>query len=422
MNKKQTKWLSLAATGLCILASCVFLPQNDEKGFTLAVIPDTQNYVDYRHQKAEGFVLDGSELFIQQMKYIAGRSAVTGGDIAFVASVGDVWQHYISHSDPAHKERGLYGLQKDPRVLPDKTLNIEIPKAVEGYQLISEAGIPFGVAPGNHDYDAIWPVTLPESNQTISHVGGLDAFRRVFGSNSSFFDGKEWYLDGHDGGSSSAQLFEAGGYKFLHFAFEMHPGDQVLDWAQSVIDLYPGLPTIISTHEFIGPQGERKAWSGVDLSLADPDYHNNPEEVWNKFIRKNDQIFLVLCGHRIGQALRVDMNDYGHRVYQVLADYQGRGQAGLDAGAQRTSSGGVTGLGDGWFRELMFYLGSESRTRIEVKTYSTFYKTYSGELDTYATWYRPMEQPEMNDSGFLRLEEFTMDLPDFYTRFGQPVY
>ena len=417
MNTKQVKWPPVWIFVLTILASCAPKKSFDQDPyFTMVMIPDTQNYLDYRHQRDEGYSLDGSNLFIQKMEYIAQRSS----EISFVASVGDVWQHYVSHTDPAHRERGIYSDEIDPRVLPEKTLGIEIPKAVEGYRLISEAGIPFGVAPGNHDYDAIWPVTLPENNQTISHVGGLDAFRSVFGSDTDFFKGKDWYLDGHNGGSSSAQTFEAGGYRFLHFAFEMHASDQVLNWAQSIIDSNPGLPTIISTHEFMDPQGERKAGPGVDLSLADPDHHNNPEQVWNKFIRKNDQIFLVLCGHRIGQALRVDNNDFGHPVYQMLADYQGRGQAGLDAGAAKTPSGGVVGLGDGWFRELQFYLSDESSPRIEVKTYSSFYKKYSGELEEYAQWYKPLEQPEMTDTEFLLAEEFTLDLMNFHERFSQP--
>ena len=33
-----------------------------------------------------------------------------------------------------------------------------MPTAVEGYQLLHKAGVPFGVAPGNHDYDAAWSV------------------------------------------------------------------------------------------------------------------------------------------------------------------------------------------------------------------------------------------------------------------------
>ena len=77
----------------------------------------------------------------------------------------------------------------------------------------------------------------------ILHIGGLENFRSVFGEDSELFRDQAWYVDAHNGGASSAQLFEAGGYRFLHLALEMQPADDVLTWAQGVIDRHPGLPT-----------------------------------------------------------------------------------------------------------------------------------------------------------------------------------
>ena len=68
--------------------------------FSIAVLPDTQNMIDYRHQKAQGFPIDASELFLGQMRWIADRAVARGGDLAFVAAVGDVWQHHRSRSIP----------------------------------------------------------------------------------------------------------------------------------------------------------------------------------------------------------------------------------------------------------------------------------------------------------------------------------
>ena len=60
---------------LCILlASCSPENGSDKRSFTVAVIPDTQNYLDYTHQKSEGFSLDASDQFLSQMKYIAEHS------------------------------------------------------------------------------------------------------------------------------------------------------------------------------------------------------------------------------------------------------------------------------------------------------------------------------------------------------------
>ena len=92
-----------------------------------------------------------------------------------------------------------------------------------------------------------------------------------------------------------------------------------------MIEKYKGLPTIISTHDYLSTQGERKANQIIDGHLVDPQ-DNSPQMVWDKLLSQHDQIFMLLCGHQHGQAMRTDKNAFGHEVYQVLADYQDRGQ------------------------------------------------------------------------------------------------
>ena len=182
--------------------------------FTIIVIPDTQNAIDFTRQKLEGFAIDSSDVFIEEMRFIAGRAKSRGGDIVFVASVGDVWQHGTTNYDEEHFSRGVTAIENPYLAINEatysETLSFEVPKAIEGYRLISEAGIPFGVAPGNHDYDAIWSASafppnldkefseLPNTTEAIGtlHLGGLSNFRRAFGSNTEFFRDKSWYLDG----------------------------------------------------------------------------------------------------------------------------------------------------------------------------------------------------------------------------------
>lgn len=419
-------------TKLVLALACAVLTgcsgNADDDSFTVVVIPDTQNYVDYTLQQNEGFALDSAGLFIAQMEHVASKAQSKGGTVAFVAAVGDVWQHVLSNADTEHFARGV--LPIDPNaaphalVRPDATRNIEIPKALAGYQLISDAGIPFGVAPGNHDYDAWWSVAVPKGNGTGAaaqefHIGGLDAFKSVFGSATGFFSGKDWYISGYEGGGSSAQVFSAGGYRFLHLAFEMQAGDKVLAWAQGILNQYPGVPTLISTHDYLNPQGERKPSVGMNLALADPAGNNSSEQLWQKFISKNDQILMVFSGHQLGAATRIDDNMHGHKVYQMLSDYQGRGQAALDAGQPLGAGDRITGVGDGWYRELSFQLDNDTPS-VDVRTYSTHYHSYSGELATYAQWYRAQEQPQMSDVEFLQADEFTIELDDFRERFGAP--
>lgn len=404
--------------------------------FSIVAIPDTQNYLDYTHQKENGFALDAADQFIAQMRYIAQNATKQGGDVAFVTHLGDVWQHQTIAMDAEHKALGFEAIHNkwfasEVKIAPAEVLEFEMPKAVEGFRLLAEAGIPFGVVPGNHDYDAMWSaagwtpvehakdVRMNAETLGILHAGGLDNFRSVFGEKSEFFDGKSWYVASYDGGSSSAQIFTAAGYTFLHLALDMSPTDEVLAWAEQVIQKHYGLPTILTTHDYLNSSGERKANSVVDFHRVDP-RHNNAQMLWDKFVKQNDQIFMLLSGHQHGQALAIDRNLDGHRVYQILADYQDRGQSGIDAGqALHPQLFRPVGIGDGWLRRMTFDF-SQAVPVLTVKTYSTHYKIASQELATYASWYRNHEQRNMTDAQFVEADNFVLNLEDFRERFGAP--
>jgi hypothetical protein len=249
------------------------------------------------------------------------------------------------------------------------------------------------------------------------HVGGLQGFKTVFGAARPFFAGKPWYVASQAGGASSAQTFSAGGYTFLHIALEMAPADPVLSWAASVIAKHPGLPTIISTHDYLNAKGERRANPIIDLPAVDPT-HNSAEEVWKELIATHDQIFLVLCGHHHGVATRTDRNAAGHEVIQLLADYQDRGQAALDAGAPLVR-GKPAAIGDGWLRVLSFDTAATPPT-LRVRTYSPHYKAFADELASYAAWYKAHETPDLDDKAFAAKDAFDVNLSDFRARFGAP--
>ena len=399
--------------------------------FTIAVIPDTQNMVDFMHQKSEGFPINSADLFIEHMQYIAANTKTNGGEIEFVTSVGDVWQHLGVHLDDEHAARGFPAILFTPRLgikqIKKGIDEFELPMTRKGYDLLAETGVPFGVAPGNHDYDTGYQYNPfpndPDPRARIRkekmipnrHVGGYNTFNGVFGPSSKYFRNKNWYISSYNGGVNSAQLFEAGGYQFLHFSFEMQVGDDVLHWAQGVIDDHLGLPTIMSTHDFLNPRGERKPSPVYDLASVDPLDHNSAEDIWGEWIKKNDQIFMILSGHQIGQAIRIDENEAGNNVYQILADYQGRGMA---ANPPKDGSA-ITGIGDGWLRLMHFDTGLDVPI-IKVRTYSTYYKKHSNEFPEYAAWYRKMEQPDMTDEEFMQADHFAIELNDFKKRFGEP--
>jgi hypothetical protein len=411
------------AAGVLLCLSAPTLAADDR--FTIAVIPDTQNYLDYTHQKGEGFPFDAKEMFLEQMRYIAANVESVGGDIAFVTAVGDVWQHQSLLIDPEHEQRGFSRIAHptiDKHFAPTpKVQEVEMPIAQAGYQLIA-GKVPFSVVPGNHDYDAMWLNPLPAKSSRehqasapgMLHVGGLRNFTSVFGSRSPFFNNMPWYVAAHDGGADSAQIFEAGGYRFLHVGLQFDPPDRSLRWAASVIRRFRGMPTIVSTHDYLSTKGERRSNPHIDAAAVDP-HDNNPEMVWQKLISRHEQIFMVLCGHQHGQAVRVDRNRAGKNVYQILADYQDRAQTAKDAGLSPTP---LLGIGDGWMRLMEFDM-SAAVPIVRVRTYSTHYKRHSLNTPQYAAWYKAQEKPELSDEAFHREDDFQLELTDFRKRFDR---
>lgn len=388
--------------------------------FTVAMIPDTQNYVDYRNQKWSGFPFDAVEQFYQQMRWIGDNAQSAGGDIAFATHVGDVWQHYSEWMDPIHAERGFQWMPNggsevamSPKV---QTRAFEIPAAVQAFQLLA-GRLPFSVVPGNHDYDALWtdPAHPPRpelGRAGVRHVGGLTGFQSAFSDQSQFFAGQPWYVAAHDGGADSAQIFTAGQCRFLHIGLQYHAPDASLAWAEEVVARHPGLPTIVTTHDYLGRDDRRNMGSNPLNSVLDP-LDNDPETIWDEFLSRHDQIFLVLSGHVTGQAFRIDANRAGNQVYQMMADYQGRRQSARDAGVEND-------VGDGWLRLLKFRLDGD-RPSIEVRSFSPHYGKFASEIPEYGAWYKARDgQEHLSDEDHLRRDEFTIQLDDFHQRFGAP--
>lgn len=441
----------LRATFTCLVLSvlAVTLHASDDRAsdrFTIAVIPDTQNMLDFRFQQGQDlkgfgdFPFNAADQFLGMMEYIATNSVSNGGDIVFATSVGDVWQRQSFQMDEEHRERGFDYTRWSPIALSGEvgygpeTLEFEVPMAVSGYQVLAEAGVPFSVVPGNHDFDAMWtddryPGSLfkilfsgdvDTSDRNVIgglHVGGLENFRSAFGAGSDFFRDQQWYVSSHGGGTSSAQVFTAGGYRFLHVALEMSPPDDAINWAKQVLREHAGYPTIVTTHDYLNQKGERIANPIIDLAALDPDQHNSAQELYEKLIYPNDQIFLVLCGHQHGQSVRFDTNASGNEVVQILADYQDRGQSLLDVDPSiRGVADRLIGIGDGWLRLMQFDFSGEIPL-VAVRTYSPHYGGFSVDFENYANWYKAQEKPDATDAEFMMADDFTLQLTDFRSRF-----
>lgn len=100
---------------------------------------------------------------------------------------------------------------------------------------------------------------------------------------------------------------------------------------------------------------------------------NLGEQMWQKFVRKHKNIFMVLCGHHYGEAVCTSIGDHGNQVHQVLSDYQH-----LNDG------------GESWLRYMVF---QPEENRIGIYTYTPVLDRFSNEPSSRFDLDYPMAQP-----------------------------
>jgi Predicted phosphohydrolases len=291
--------------------------------------------------------MDQASIFSRQTAFVAANAASAGGTIAFAIQLGDLVQNH----------------EKVPSEWA----------AADAAISLLDGALPFGIVPGNHDYDSEKSGKLEKG----------DTFCSYFGPESRHFAGKPWYGGSFDGGLDSWAQFEAGGASFLFIGLELEPSDESLEWARRVLAEHAGMPTILATHEYLSSYDDPKE-PGVAMRLG-ASYRrskdrNGAQQIWDKLIRENKQIFLVLCGHHYtlsgeGENSRVDLDDEGFPVYQFLSDYQGRNEIQRAHGIREFPGR----CGDGWMRLINIDL--ETGT-LQVRTYSTELNRYETDADS----------------------------------------
>ena len=200
--------------------------------------------------------------------------------------------------------------------------------------------LPYSIVKGNHDKDPEYTTYFPYSEYS----------KRLSGS----FDGTML---------NTYQFITVNGLKYLIFAFDYGATDEVLNWAADIIEDNPDCNVIITTHAYLYRDGTTLD-SGDDTPPSSRgDKYNDGDEMWDKLIRKYENIVLVLSGHDITDyiVLAQDEGNNGNTVSQLLINPQGVDQE------QR---------GVGLVAMLYF---SEDGSKVTVRYYSTvkdkFYKS-----------------------------------------------
>ncbi|SFJ87821.1 3',5'-cyclic AMP phosphodiesterase CpdA [Amycolatopsis sacchari] len=235
--------------------------------FTLAVMPDTQYLFD------EGGT--DQEPVRESLRYLLRQRQED--NIVFMAHLGDVTEH---------------GTEAE-MALADRVF-----ATVDGK-------LPWSVLGGNHDVSG-------------DDQRGDTPFLRTFGPRR--FVRSQTFRGASPDGYNTYYTFQAADRTWLLLALDWRTSDKGLAWARQVLDRNPGVPTILTTHDFVEPDGT----GGASLS-------DNGKHMWDGLVRRYDQIFLTLNGHYWPAGRTTLTNDAGNPVFSHITNYQDRyyGGAGM---------------------------------------------------------------------------------------------
>lgn len=245
----------------------------DRSSFLLPVLPDTQFYS--RYSASQFYPQYGTNPFEVQTQWVVDHKndlnipfAMQLGDVVDQQWVGDQWT-----------------------------------AATKAMRILEDGGVPYSIIPGNHDVVDQGARSSEANAANYLSNFGADTLKRQAGGT---------LLGTFQNGYSSAYEFAAEGRDWIVLSLGWNASDDTFAWAQGILDAHPGVPVVLNSHAIIG----------IDQDQVSPTSWWYGDLLWDKLIRKNDQIILTLNGHFHGATQRTLTNDFGHPVFEVLTDYQ----------------------------------------------------------------------------------------------------
>ncbi|MDG2130587.1 MAG: metallophosphoesterase [Fuerstiella sp.] len=290
---------------LCVLfcadgMSAADFPAAPEGTFTVAVIPDTQHYRDAKQgSDTPGKTIVTNEVFRGYVDWIA--SNVQRQRIVFATHVGDI-------VDVNNHQQWSVAQQMMNRL---------------------HGNVPYGISVGNHDMVRSGDSTLFQTYFPASRFADFNWYGGCFRSPAG-----QSATSGNN--ANSFQLFSAESLDFIILHLECNAPDDVLAWADAVLERHASRRAIITTHMGLGPRDKPKdaddfftAPKGrMTWKKCHGDRGNSPQQMWDKCFRRHTNLFLICCGDQSRtQAMhQSSKGDNGNIVHEVLSDYGSHGQ------------------------------------------------------------------------------------------------
>ena len=296
-----------------LLAAALASPAAAQK-FTIPVFPDTQSEVGGNHP-----------MFESRIKWVVDQKDSL--NIPMVLHVGDL----VNFDNYDHYE-----------------------VASKGYEAFDANHIPYAIALGNHDTEAVG------FNSGSAAPGNVNQNLRKTEKFNSYFPASRFANQRGryeaDKSDNAYYTFKVGDTNWLVISLEFCPRMGPINWAGDVVKQFFNYNVIIITHYHLTPKGE--------IASSNAGYGDfSPQVVFDRLVKKYANIRFVLSGHVMSSALKVDKGENGNNVYQILQNYQNED------------------LGGGYIRLLSFDIDKKT---VAASMYSPFYKKTKEDSSKFA--------------------------------------
>ncbi len=212
--------------------------------------------------------------------------------------------------------------------------------ASTAHAILDDAGVPYSMAPGNHDY--LVGGDFQRSGSQFDAWFGPDRF-----------SGQPWYGENLDGSNlNNWTTFDVGPMQFGVLTLEYAPRKDALCWAEDVLAAHPDHRVIVATHCY-QTRGGGYAGNCPNSNYTTPGADG--QTVWDELSSRHGNIFAVVAGHVGGAEHRVSVGNVGNDVHEMLVDYQFEGRCtASNVASCDEACWASTYTGNGWLRVMTF--------------------------------------------------------------------
>ncbi len=297
---------------ICLVAVLIAAPVHAQ--WTMAVLPDTQNYLinppfrfEYLTSQLQWLVDSADEFGIEL--------AVGTGDITARNSEAD-WE------------------------------------TIAGFYSVLDGKIPYILPTGNHDYTPVRRAPIDADRDTTLLN---DYFPTI--THPDMVSKEPGKLE-----NTYTRFIAPDGRKMLIFSLEITPRVEVTDWAATIANQYPDYTAVLATHLNM-EEGPADAF-GEPTSVREEDGNT----LWNQWTGLQPNLELILSAHAL-DGNDTDPDGWAMTARQTSTGINGNRVTEIGFNTQNALPGG----GNGWLRLYTFL--EDGRT-VRVRTYSPFFDSW----------------------------------------------